>query len=377
MLQIPLDAALLTAFASLLIYVIVTIAYRVFFHPLANFSGPLIGKFSNILTYQAIFNNRRALMHYEYLQKYGSPVRISTNELVFSDMQSWADIYGQSSNPCLKDPAVYNMFSVTGAVNVANAVDRGQHSRLRRLLANGFAERELLISEPHIAAKVNHFIETTFLRNAAGQPIEVYHRIHELYLDIVSELSFGKSFDTLKGENPTAFDDVKAFLTVVPAVSFFHFLRYLPIPAIREGLRGLKRLESFSQSCVSRFQNDLRNKNILERPSGFLKNLCLAKDPETGSSLAFDELVENAIIFIVAGSGTTSITTTYLLWHVLKNPVIHKKLVAEIRSNFSDPTMVPTYEEVSKLVSHRLPKTRSPPSLTKSFYLLALPRSYY
>jgi hypothetical protein len=71
-------------------------------------SGPGLASFEG-LTFSAGLT-----WQYEMLQKYGSPVRIATNELIFSDMKAWSDIYGQSSNPCQKEKVFYNMFTVTG-----------------------------------------------------------------------------------------------------------------------------------------------------------------------------------------------------------------------------------------------------------------------
>lgn len=85
----------------------------------------------------------------------------------------------------------------------------------------------------------------------------------------------------------------------------------------------------------------------------FLRNLVDARDEETGGSkLSFEDLVENTIIFLLAGSDTTAITSIYLLWECAKNPAVKKKLVDEIRDAFPDKSQTPTYEEASKLVSH-------------------------
>jgi len=64
-----------------------------------------------------------------------------------------------------------------------------------------------------------------------------------------------------------------------------------------------------------------------------------------------DELGENVIIFLVAGSGTTAVTTTYFIWELGRRPEVHKKVAEEIRTAFPDPQIFPKYEEASKLVS--------------------------
>jgi hypothetical protein len=125
--------------SALVLYVVCLISYGIVLHPLAKFPVPLLGKFSGFHSILAIVRENRTLMHYEMFKKYGSPFRMSTNELVFSDMESWSDIYGQSSNPCLKDPSLYDLFTVTGERNLLNATNRSQHAHLRRLTSYGFS----------------------------------------------------------------------------------------------------------------------------------------------------------------------------------------------------------------------------------------------
>ena len=83
----------------------------------------------------------------------------------------------------------------------------------------------------------------------------------------------------------------------------------------------------------------------------FLKNLVMVEDAETGTRLSDEELIENAIIFLRAGSSTTTVTTLYCIWACGKHPVVKQKVVAEVRAAFPDSKQVPSYVDVSKLVS--------------------------
>lgn len=138
-------------------------------------------------------------------------------------------------------------------------------------------------------------------------------------------------------------------MTVVPIQSFFPFLRYVPSKYIQDGYQGLDRLIRFSQSSVKAFMKKVDQDPEFAKGT-FLKNLVDAEDAETGSKLSFEELVENTIIFLVAGSDTTAVTTLYTIWECGRNAIVRDKLVAEIRTAFPDPQELPTYEKASKLV---------------------------
>jgi cytochrome P450 len=334
--------------SAVVLYIVCLISYRIVLHPLAKYPGPFLGKFSTIRTNLSIIQENRTLMHYEMFKKYGSPFRMSTNELIFGDMESWSDIYGQSSNPCLKDPGLYDLFTVTGERNVLNATNRSQHARLRRLTSYAFSLKGLLRSESIFQARVENFMRVV-IGESKGKTIDIYDHVQEHYLDITSQLSFGKSYDCLLGKSPNALADVQSFFTFIPATAFFPGLRYLPFKAIKEGFKGVKRLQNSSRSSVEDAVQKHKNGDP-NLEGSLLQNLVTAVDPESGANFRIDELVENAIIFIVAGTGTTAVTTSYFIWECGRAPRVREKLVDEIRTAFPDPDIIPTYEEASKLV---------------------------
>jgi cytochrome P450 len=188
---------------------ITTIIFKVYFHPLAKYPGPLLGKFTSLPKMMAMFRMNRVEWQTDMLKKYGDPVRISTNELIFGSFKSWQDIYGQSSNPCTKEPFFYDKFTVTGANSILNETDRTQHARIRRLVSQAFSERGLLHDEAVIQERVNLYVNTVIAPAAKrGESVDIYNKTMDHYLDIVSYLSFGKSFDSLQGTGEVTHDDL-------------------------------------------------------------------------------------------------------------------------------------------------------------------------
>ncbi|KAF4415120.1 Versicolorin B desaturase [Fusarium acutatum] len=301
---------------TLLAYLVYVIICRIFFHPLAKYPGPFLGKFTYFYPMRNMITKTRIHWQYEQLLKYGSPVRVSTNELLFSGGKAWADIYGQSSTPCLKEPVAYGKFTATGANSILNETDRFNHARLRRLVSHAFSLNALLRSEFLIHQKIETFCSLVIAPAAErGQSIDIFNKIMDHYLDIVSYLSFGKSFDSVSGHGEVSHNEMDNFMKVVPSQSFFPYLRQMPIKpkVIAEGYRGLDRLIEFARTQVRDFLDKADQDETFAKGT-FLRHLTDARDEETGGSrLSFGELVENAIIFLKAGSDTTAITTMYLL----------------------------------------------------------------
>jgi cytochrome P450 len=259
------------------------------------------------------------------------------------------DIYGQSSNPCLNHGEVYDGFTVTGSENILKVTARHQHLRLRRLVSHSFSTKALLESQPFMHRKLQEYLNNT-MKIEDGQTADILEKTYELYLDIVSQLCFGQSFDCLSRKNPTARCDMMAFFEVVPILAFIPWIRYVHIPSLKVGVRGLDRLIEFSRANFDAHLVGGTRKSGASPEAKFLHNLGTAVDEETGTKLSTQEIVENAIIFLTAGAGTTAATTIFLIWECGRNEKVRSRLAEEIRAEFPDPNVAPSYEDACKLV---------------------------
>jgi cytochrome P450 len=223
-------------------------------------------------------------------------------------------------------------------------------------------------SEGQIAEQIDKFVERFILPAAASsQPLEMFQSMYSLNLDIISLLSFGKSLDTLQGENRIALHGVKSYTTVIPLTAMAPILRYLPTDTIRQGFRGLRELETLTRACLVAYKARIEAGDHKEDRRSLVYNLVTASDPEGGANLTMDELVANCIVFLVGGTDTTTITVCYAFWELGRRPEIRAKLRKDIRAAFPDPSVMPTYEQTSKLV-------RPPPSSLHES-ILSLPSS--
>jgi cytochrome P450 len=277
--------------------------------------------------------------------------------VVFADEKAYVDIYSQQSKPCPKS-SQYKYFSSTAVGNLLSTPDRQEHARLRRHFLPALSSQALKASEGQLTEKIEWFVQHVIAPAAAsGEPLEVYKQIYSLNLDIISLLSFGKSLDTLKGDNRPALFGVRSFIKVIPLTSMIPILRYLPVELIREGFRGLRELEALTRACLVAYKARVYNGEF--KGGGhrsLVYNLVTAADPEAGgTTLTMDELVSNTIIFLVGGTDTTTITVCYAIWELGRRPEIRAKLRKELLDAFPDPKIGPTHETSSKLVSRLKP----------------------
>ena len=333
------------------VHFIYSVIYQVFYHPLASFKGPLLAKISHIYTIIWELKANRVHGVHKLLQRYGSPVRIGPNELAFADEKSFNEIYAQKSDPWPKS-SIYNTFSVTGSGNILSITDRSKHNAVRRLFSHAFSMKNLRNLEGSIAERVQDYIDIVFRHGSnTGQAFDVYHPTGQLALDNISNLTFGQSLDTLKGRNEFAPAAVDAVGFVLPLTSLAPILKHLPIKTIRQGVKGVERLERLTRSCIMDYIKREQSCATPQRQHFILHDLIRALvDHDTPASLRVDELVDNSIIFLVAGTETTTITICCALWECARSPEVQKRLIAEIRGAFTSPDRMPTYDEASNLV---------------------------
>lgn len=202
-----------------------------------SFPEPFLGK----ITEWSAFTRHR------WLQECGQVVRIGPNKLLFGDLKSIKDIYGQKSTICQKYREFYEPFSVTGARNVFSSLDRLEHSRIRRLLSHAFSMSSIVKLEPQLVVHIERFLQ---IIEGSPQPVDLFHLVHHLFLDIVIELSFDKSFNCLVGEYSQEAKDTYSFLNITALKGMFPWIEWAPTEFVRDAVQGRSRLTKFARQCV-------------------------------------------------------------------------------------------------------------------------------
>ncbi|KAK5188785.1 hypothetical protein LTR47_011277 [Exophiala xenobiotica] len=198
-------------------------------------------------------------------------------------------------------------------------------------------------SQPKIIELIEKFLDIT---SSSSKPFNIHDYIHNLFLDTTSQLSFGNSFNLLSGHDHPGARDIEAYFTISPFFGVFPIAKYLPFGIFRAAREARPRIVASVQNCI----NDLRDRlRVGTAQHGLLRIKVEAKDGETGTAFSDEELIENAVLFIIAGSGTTATTLIYLMYEVGKRPEIQARLEEEIRDAFPDDSLFPNFDIASNL----------------------------
>jgi hypothetical protein len=76
------------------------IIYRLYFHPLAKFPGPVLNALSPVPGIVSLLRGRIPLDNKVLHDKYGSVVRVSPTELSYNSAQAWEGVCSPMSQAC-------------------------------------------------------------------------------------------------------------------------------------------------------------------------------------------------------------------------------------------------------------------------------------
>lgn len=114
--------------------------------------------------------------------------------------------------------------------------------------------------------------------------------------------------------------------------SIQHLLEYIRLPRayIPQIFHSHSDIANVAKFSVESIQNSDHTKNVFSN---------IAVEAEKGEKLDIPDMVNEAITFIIAGTDTTAVTLTYLLWLVLSRPELQAKLeneTATLPVNFAE-----------------------------------------
>ncbi|KAL9063654.1 MAG: hypothetical protein Q9161_009355 [Pseudevernia consocians] len=300
----------------------------------------------------------------------GTVFRVSPNELSFSSVASWKDIYGYKSEAEGKETHTksdfYRMYgSGYDKLCIGSEQNPMKHSLMLRNLAPAFSTRALLDQEFIINQCVDRFIERIMglpLRSTKGLDMTEWFGIFTF--DLFGEMSFGESFKAIEqgmfrqlcsehhekklsstiGEPhfwPKLVTSHLFFITVLDNLRRYPWLAWI----------GSKMLPWMTTAVRDKHSGYTRQKlqGRLDKASArkdFLSELIVKVE---NGEVDKEEMTAHVSTLVIAGGETTATFFASMTAFLLKTPEAYKKLIHEIRSSFG------SYDDISVEKAQTLP----------------------
>lgn len=153
------------------------------------------------------------------------------------------------------------------------------------------------------------------------------------------------------------------------------FFKHIPLEAFQQATHARAQVLEYGAISVNKSRSQENNSRNLF--SGLI-----ADSEKADGSLTEEEVCIEAANLIIAGSDTTAVTLTYLIWAVLKKPKLQKELENEVRGLSPDftatdlealPLLNATIEETLRLYTAApgsLPRMTPPNGVNLGGYFL-------
>ncbi|KAI0975841.1 cytochrome P450 [Xylaria arbuscula] len=313
-------------FASVIVgYVCLVLSFRVSWHPLRKYPGPLIAKLTD--AYGGFFAVRGSLHVETYKNhlKYGPVVRPAPDRLVFNTAQAFQDIY---QNERIQKSHLYQDARIDEN-NIFTTINKNQHRPKRRLISQLLSDQSTRDFEPTIIGAIDVFLRQ--LKAADSRPVNMTLNCRYFGLEVAGLLGFGYNLNLQTNETDRYLTRAISFGMHAYSIG----VQYVPfaqlkIPAIMglfpSSLRA-KNLATLSKMITTRLAEPMDARHDL------LSIFNSPSDTDIGN-LRQGELWAEAKFFFIASGETVATTLTAAFFYLSRNPQCYKRLSAEIRSTF-------------------------------------------
>lgn len=329
----------------LLLYVVKTIFFNLFFHPFRKHPGAPLDRISRISSMKANIQGLKYMKIHEAHQKYGPVVRIGPNELSFANPSALSDIY--TSSHFVKEESLYFAKRGYEEEHLFSFRNPEAHKQRRKLLSRGYSQGTLLDFEQEISSKIQMMFDQ-FATEARHSPVvDVYKWAQLLSFDVVYHLLFGEDPKCLNtGKEPKTLSYFRAWRPIFIYKEFWPQLEkfgiYLP-GGIGNNFRKVREWKEYSVDLIK----NARRHNVV---TPFFRSILYGeKDGYLGRPLTDSEVAEECMSGMFGGTGTTANTFVFLLWATLRDPEVVKKLNSELKAAVPNIRTVPDYQTCSRL----------------------------
>lgn len=287
-------------------------------------------------------------------KEYGPIVRINPYELHVADSEFIDKLYPTVAKNVAKWTWSAGMFGSTEMT--FGTVGHAMHRSRRGAISNFFSKASVRRLQPVIQALVNKLCDKLQKKSESGEIVNMVHAYSALTQDVITEYCYSDCRNVLDMEDfsPWYFELVqkpselshliKQFPRLLPA------LNLLPNWWVRATNPLFAQLRAQQEGYSLQVQSILSDKEQAgsdRHPTVFHS---LRDDPELPpSEKALSRLVMEAQSLIGAGTLTSTHMLSMTTYHILANPPVLSKLMAELEKAIPDTATIPSLQELEHL----------------------------
>jgi cytochrome P450 len=211
------------------------------------------------------------------------------------------------------------------------------HLRQRRLMQPAFHHRQIA----HYTDIMSEYLMEVADSWRPGQVLSVHDQMHEVALVLIGRTLFSSELGT------EAVEEVKRSIPIVRegvtrrTMSPVELLEKLPTPANRRFEAAIIRIRRVIDQVIAAYLADGVDRRDL------LSMLLAARDADTGESMSPEQVSDEVVTVMLAGSETTANTMAWAFYQLGQHPEVGDRIAAEVREVLGDRP--PSFADLPRL----------------------------
>ncbi|KAK2616780.1 hypothetical protein QQS21_000157 [Conoideocrella luteorostrata] len=359
-------SAVFAAAGTYLLYFVMPLAlfyigYCVFLHPLAQYPGPPLARFTEAYGGYLALRKTIHTSTYQSFLKYGifgvmalysqptddvigPVVRVAPNRLVFNSiaalqgklspvtpaiekcLQPGIDIY---LNPKLRKGTPYHYQPLsTNQRGVQNTIDKDVHKRKRKLIGSVLNERSMRIFESTMSTRVEKFLQLLYGASQSLKPVNIANLSQNLAMDIAASLGFGYCLHLQTNDTYRFITETLIFwMRLINVNMAFPILRYVSRTIM---VLQVKKTTKFGMAVKKIIQARMAQGRDAQHDF-----YSVATEVNADSELFRSEMWAEATAFLAAGGLSTATSISATFFYLSRYPDCYRTLAHEIRTTFA------------------------------------------
>ncbi|KAK5128187.1 hypothetical protein LTR08_004078 [Meristemomyces frigidus] len=287
-------------------------------------SSPSMLSIAALIVLQGRFESTNVDLH----KKYGPIVRLAPNRYSIADPSCVRAIYGIGSKFSKSD--YYHPFGNpdTSHKDIFSERSNEVHSANRRKQANMYSMTSLKNYEPFVDRVNSTFFGKLKEFSETGQSFDLFTWMQFYAFDVIGEITIGRTFGMLEaGNDKDGLLDAVDFVNAKYGARLGHLPElHVPFLWLAQTLKLATGLESVTKAVEEQIALRKSGESVSDRADFLGKSLDLIEREKLDRFDLFNVVATN----IGAGSDTTAISATAIIYYLMKNPKCMRKLRKEL-----------------------------------------------
>ncbi|KAL4945563.1 hypothetical protein BDV06DRAFT_184518 [Aspergillus oleicola] len=349
-----LHACVGAAGAALFLWIASVCIYRLYFHPLAKYPGPLLARLTTLYGAYHGWKGDFSTKLYELHERYGDYVRWTPNYIVVNTAQGFQDVYGVGSK-CLKAKNYIVLAQKTPSILTVR--DPKQHRPRKHRIAQALSDENIRRLEPGMQDHIAKFCDTmtppTSAESRSGSatgwsPVRDMSKwCNYLLFDMMMSMVFSNPLELVSDSKFRHIPDAihqssrrqSMYIQSLPLALLAYFK--IDEPILRKSVEARDIFVEFIKSVLKTRYKKQQQLDAEKVEDG--KGKKAGRDVYSflnAVDISPAELNAECATMIIAGSDTTATALAATFFYLARYRAAYTRAASEVRSNFSSASDV-------------------------------------